>query len=742
MAKKMKRASEHYPNAGTTDPDMAALMQAMSAAAGNRKATAKNGAPAQHTSWWDKKKAAGKAAAKRKAKESGQAAGSFLRAEARSTWHRNKTQAAPWLLAAPYAVAGEAAAQALGQNPTVGGVAVAGVAAAATGVGSAAAWKWKLAGRVPTRFARRVRRGMAVGCAWCCSMPLLAPDVGQPSMWAAGLLGTVALSASWWQHHRPGHPDGPERVENHSLAASRAKHLVAVFNEDCAAQSGPVPGAELSHNRDTDVGSEFRLDLNPRGQVTGDSMQSRTGRVSLMLGVMAGQITFQPDKQHPTVVWMRVTDTAPDATYTGPRILRNGQPCHDRTDIGPDDDVDIVVGPYQDGEAEFTFRVIKGGSVQGGFLLGDKGSGKSALMEALAVGLRWLGIFLIWFDGQGGASSPTLNSTADWPEIDVSDGPDRVFRALKKMLYWRQSELAGEADRDGKYVYDPARPPIIAMVDECHALFNTTNPVTGKTYGVDLGETDRMWRKAGMALIGGSQDCDLKTFGGDGSDVLRTGMLGGNLVVMRYLSKSHTGLLPGNALPPGGVPDGGGFGQAPLGDRPQVIWRGRKVDDAAGWMRSLPPATLDHDTERAAGQAYANRHEQAEVNVQQARQRLADMKAMSAEELHDHLEQQVFGQPGAAGSPARPEPASGPVLRMPGAVDGGAGQQDSRLSERQADMLDLLSAHALSTAQIADHYGVSVQVIRADLTRLGEGRLEKVDRGVYRARRTSPITAE
>lgn len=739
MAKTMRRASNEYANAGQPSDELTQMVELLQQANGGKKPKRTQ---RQQKSWVQKKKEEAAKAAKAKAKAKGNAAWASTRGEVRSSVHRNRAQLAPWLLSAPFYAAGEAALLA-SQQPDATSAAVAGVAAAVTGTGTVIGWRRKLRHRVPERFTRRVQRGLACGCAWAASMPMLAPELGEPTMWAAALSGTVALSARWWQQHRPGYPDGPEQPANDALGVAWAQNLVETFNERCTAKGAPVPDGELRHYDDTSTGSVFRLQLDADAGVLADSLDSRKGKISLLLGIMSGQISFTPDKADPAVVWMRVTSTAPDNVYTGPRILRNGQPCQSRSEIGPNDDVDIVIGPFQDGEGEQTFRVIKGGSVQGGFLLGDKGSGKSMLMEQLAIGLRWLGIFILYFDGQGGSSSPTLKATADWPETDVAEGPDRVFRAIKKMLHMRQGELAGDDEHDGKYVYDPARPPVIVFVDECHVLFNRTNPITGNTYGVDLGEADRMWRKAGMSLIGASQDCDLNTFGGNGSDVLRSGMLGGNLLVMHYMSKAHTGLLPGNAIPPGGVPDDGGYGQAPLGARPQVVWRAQKADNAREWLESLPAATLDRRTERAAGVAYANRHEQARVNADRAKQNLADMDNMADEELEARLNAELFGDSSSKATPSSGDSSAGgststsaTVIRMPGATDtpSDTSHAENTLTERQVDMLDLLASHPLSTQQIADHYGVSVQRIRDDIRRLGEGRLAQVDRGVYRAK--------
>lgn len=738
MAKTMRRASNEYPTAGQPSDELAQIAQLMQQQANGGKKSRKQTPPQQQT-WVQKKKKQAGDAAKAQTKKQASAAGASLRSEARSSWHRNRAQLAPWLVSAPFYAAGETALL-VAQQPDVTTAAAAGVTAAVSGVGAAIGWRRRLRHRVPTRFARRVQRSLVCGCAWTAAMPLLAPEIGEPSLWAAAVSGTVALSARWWQAHRAGHPDGPERSENHALAQALVQDILEKWHERVTVKGGPLPGAELAHTRDLPVGSEFRITLSTESGITQEGITAKKGLLALKLGKMAGQLKLAADGQDPAVVWLRVTDSEPDGQYPGPEILCNGKPITSRDEIGPGDDVDIVVGPYQDGEGEQTFRVISKGSVHGGFVLGVKGSGKSRVLEILAIGLRWLGIEVWWLDGQAGSSSDALNNHADWAITDIQNGPAQLYNAMRRVITVRQAELKGDASLNNEYTYDPARPPIVTIVDECHVLFNSIDPETGKTYGYLLSELDRVWRKLGMGIIAASQDLDMPTFGGPGTEPLRMALYSG-MLVLRFPSQAHTQLMPAevNAKQVAALPEKG-YGIAPFGDRPDMMWRAKNIQDPHGWLTSLPAATLDELAANAAGADYHRRHEQQQEDQQAAQDRLATLRTMSAEDLDRHLAAELNGGT-TAGTDSTSNSTDtgngqGTLLRMPGVVDTTApAQGGDRLTDRQADLLDLLTAHGpLSTQQMAEHFEVSAVIIRQEINKIGETRLTKVDRGVYRAK--------
>src|SRR5699024_8848183 len=114
MAKTIRRASDEYSNAGQPSDELVHIAQLMQQQANGGKKSRKN---PQHKTWLDKKKEEAAKAAKAKAKKQGQAVWASTRSEARSSWHRNRAQLAPWMLSTPFYAAGEAALLA-SQQPT------------------------------------------------------------------------------------------------------------------------------------------------------------------------------------------------------------------------------------------------------------------------------------------------------------------------------------------------------------------------------------------------------------------------------------------------------------------------------------------------------------------------------------------------------------------------------------------------------------------------------------------------
>lgn len=715
--------------------------------AGGQQGTARGSAPQGNRAqqWARQRTEAAKAAARERATRARKAAVASARREARSLYHRNRQVLAPWLLAAPYAGLGELAAFGASQ-PGTAPAAAAGIAAAGAGAWSGLAW-WK---KRPTqaKWHTRLKAGLAAGCAWCTGMPLLAPALGEPTMWAAALTTTAALSAGWWAQHRPGYPTTPPaQPADESLDTTTAAEICQTWADRVAIDSGAVPGSQLRHTRDLTGGTEFEITLSHAKGITQDSLTERRGRIGLALGIMAGQITFEPHGSDPAKVWMRVTRTAPDGKYAGPECLRNGKPMRSPSEIRPGDTVDIVVGPYQDGESCAVFRVLSSGSVEGGFVLGSRGSGKSLLLEQLAIGLRWLGCQVWYYDGQGGASSATLTSHADWALTDPERDAVRLYQALSGLAQARQGELKHDKSLANRYDYDANRPPLVVIVDECHELYSRVNPVTGRTFGADLGDLDRQYRKLGIGTLAASQDLDLNTFGQ--SDVLRAGLYAGTALTLRFMSKSHAALLPGaergGGASPTTLPPGGGYGYTPLGERPTAMWRARKVEDPAGWMDSLPPVELDRVSALGAGHDYLDRHETAYSTS--SPERLERIRAATTPE---ELRAALGGghhQPGPASAAAAGEADGGAqVLRMPLAAGtastddaGGDGDEEEPgedgITGRQRSILWELRQQTRTAASLAEWLGVTDRTVRTDLTALkSAGLIETNGRGNYRAR--------
>jgi hypothetical protein len=547
---------------------------------------------------------------KAKAKASASAAATTARADAASALHRNRKQLTPWLLAAPYAVLGEAGWLLATFNPDATPAGVAMVAAVLAGAVTWLVWRRALAARTPSGYTDRMRAGLALLCSWAAAMPLAGAQAG---MWLALIAGIAWLGLPWWRQHA--HPVPAPRDENTAPAApveqrdstARARRVRAIgqawAQRIATAEGGAIPGSTLTWLESTEVIDRYVIQLDPAGKVTRKDVKNQHHRIGLAVGVVEEKLSFEYTDSPATVVMQHLVGD-PVFAYEGPVILCNGTPVSSRWEITPGADVDIVFGSYLDGKGHVSYRFITKGSVNSAFLLGGMGSGKTRTAEIIAIGLRMLGCYLLWIDGQDGASSPLLNEHANETfEFNMHDRSDdhgvREFTAaIGAISGKRNNDLKTRPELGGAYTYDPHRPPVVGLMDEAHELFQTLHP-SESTYGHKLAAYAVQARKCGMALVALSQDYDQsQTFGGSGR--LREALVtSGNLIAMRQTNKSRVGMLPSTCPPLDTVPDTG-FGYLPLQQRPDALWRTLSLganaqETAQQWMRAYEPGVLEFD---------------------------------------------------------------------------------------------------------------------------------------------------
>ncbi len=561
-------------------------------------------------------------------------------AEADMVVYRNRKQLAPWLVTAPYAVAGETAwllAEYGSGNP----VGIGAVAAAGTAGASILAWRKKLAARVPERFRVKVQAGLGLLSGWTAAMPLVD---NQAAMWLALAAGTGYMGLSWWRQND--HPiplandvaalnvdDNPPESAKSSDSADDAAFARQVLDDWRAfvSEMGTLPGSTLSTPKRIQYGWAFQLTL-VRGSQRLAHVRAAKDAIAEALNVDVADLSIDQDTRPGAGKNMLVlsirTDTISNA-YDGPRIIREGG------------DVFIEVGPHEDGFSSERFHVLSGqltdeeiaaghrprGSMNGGFALGTKGSGKSRLMEEVAVGLRKIGIEIWYLDPQGGKSSPALMAEADWPMAGVhaagraySNVVD-MWKALKALCEVREAE-GGDSEQGFQHTRE--RPAVMAMIDECHGVFGADNPETGNSFGEDFAELDRIMRKNGGGLFGASQAITQDTFGrGNKAAVLRDGMCAVNVFLMAYGGKNLK-LAPGfDDQPCGSLPGGFGLGYNSKGARPQTRFQVNYTDDFQPWLAAYSKSTLDKRVQKRIGGTYLRRFEKHAQN-QEAKQEWLD----------------------------------------------------------------------------------------------------------------------
>lgn len=709
-------------------------------------------------------------------------------AEVKSVAHRNRRQLAPWQLASPYALLGEVMnlIAEYGHGSPIG---MALVCAVVTTLVSFVLWRKKITKRTSARFAPKVQAGMSLACIWTALMPLIHGPA-EWGMWLAWLASTAWLSLSWWREHD--HPiplpadladldvtevadlpdstgDTARTSEPTAAQLAFADQLLADWIEFVVGQ-GTLPGSTLTDPTHIEYGWTFLLHL-VRGKQTINDVRAAKAKIAAALNIEEDTISVDrlpASRDQSTVVLTVVTDPVTN-TYDGPRIVREGENIY------------IEIGPYEDGIGAERFHVLAGqltaaqlaagekprGSMNGGFVLGTKGSGKSRLMEEIADGLRELGIELWYLDPQMGKSSPALMAEADWPLAGMhgtggsfSNVAD-LWKAVKAVNRLRSNE--GAAAGDQGFQHTRKRPSIMVMIDECHGVFQAENPLTGNSFGADFADEDREMRKNGLALFGASQSITQDTFGtGNKAAVLRDGMCAVNVYVMSYGGK-NLGLVPGyDQQPAASLPTNRGYGYSPKGERAHTRWQARYTENFQPWLSANPKATLDERAQKVIGDTYLKRFEKYEADSATAQALLDDIDARDGD-ASDLLDQQVKAskdtKPATGGgavvalmspaqrrmhaagvqapattstAPAPPTAPSGPASTAP---EPAADQDLAALTDTERQVLDIVKDTPHNPTSLGKYLGITSQSAGQHLRNLAaKGWAARMDDGRYTAK--------
>lgn len=689
------------------------------------------------------------------------------RVEAASVWHRNRRQLTPWLLAAPYAAVGEAAWLTAEYGAGASPIGIAAITAASTAGASLLAWRKKIGARTPAKFRAKAQAAMAALCGWSTAMPLI-DGAGQSGMWLAMLAGTSYMGLSWWREHAHPIPLAEDVAAltvttiGGPVTEDSAEPVDTAFGERVVSDwtsfvvgMGTLTGSELTSPRRIEFGWTFLLHL-VRGRQKLADVRVAKENIAAALDLEIGNISFDRDTRvgatQNTVVMTVITDEISNA-YDGPRIICEGG------------DIFIEIGPYEDGFGSARFHVLADqltdaeiadgqrprGSMNGGFALGTKGSGKSRLLEEIAVGLRKLGIEIWYLDPQQGKSSPALMAESDWPLAGVhgtkgafSNVVD-LWRALKAACEVREAEAAGG---EQGFQHTRERPAIMVMIDECHGVFQVDNPETGNSFGQDFAELDRIMRKNGVGLFGASQSITQDTFGrGNSAAVLRDGMCAVNVFLMSYGGKNLR-LAPGyEDQPCGSLPVNQGLGYSPKGERPHTRWQARYTTDFQPWLAKYARATLDQRVQKRIGQTYLRRFEQHAENQAAKHEWLAALDAAEdastlpalGDDTNKGKTPSVEAQDAAAAllSPRqRRLQAAGQEQDTPEQEQGGdsATTAVGELTAAEQRVLDIVADEPQTPTSLSGRLGIASQVAGRHLRNIAaKGRAVRGTNGYYTA---------
>lgn len=461
---------------------------------------------------------------------------------------------------------------------------------------------------------------------WLLAVILIQPATLAAWWWSGlvGLLALLALGSRYWSHHRvprvlaqvddegPGTPPPPPG--EHSMARKWRTRI--------ANRSGPLPGTRLTDLSEEPYGVHGRLHLVP-GKQTINSVRAALGYVATGLGVSEADLLVE--HVEPTEEEPKPDSSILDIKIVTVGLLSKKVPLEPgRLDVTDDGEVHIRLGPYADGDGDARYRLYTADSMWSGFVAGSTGSGKSGLIDNLALA-AWetKNTIVIYLDPKNGGSSPRIYDRAHWAIPNDPGTWDRLLSGLVELVEARGLENSARLKTSG-FTPTAERPGVLVIVDECHAVITSENAYR-------WGRVAREGRAAGVALCLASQIYGLDSFGG--SDAVRANVTAGNTVALR-VSRNQASMIADIELDPSALPKITGVG---------LTAEGRDVAFRAAWAPNDTTANLmDTALEGApteldalaagaldagSGQLYSRRHEIAAQQTEDAEARLSAYEA-------------------------------------------------------------------------------------------------------------------
>ena len=581
----------------------------------------------------------------------------------RSTSFRNRRQLVPHLLAAGvFALNGvlqfavwvgksDAWTSSLAFYATVGGVA--GVGAAIVAV--AAPSRWRIRGVVAVLAA-------AGWLAW-------AAEAGITWVTTAVLMCCYfLLAARWWQHCRHGYPDGPPAATpapvKPEVSGPDRDDIAGLWQAYIGAKNGPLPGSWL-HSRVIDEHREsWTVELVP-GQQSLDKALGCLDRIQTGLRRGQEEIILEAhasrDSAQLTLTVITRSPIQHTVTFDGPQYFWDAE--REEGWIEP--------GWYADGEGRVRVGVYAPNSARHLVIFGGQGSGKTALLNSLALSAKASGHTVVWYlDGQDGTSSPQLLRYADWAPTGDDRG-EQMLAALERVFAIRGKIM--QARRVPGLTPSPELPGLMVVIDECHLIFDPTRADLVRRW-VNLAS---LARKLCVSFVAATQHPELKSFGD--SDKLRSLLQQYTTLVLRTTSGVANNILR-LKVDPSKLPTLPGYGYLVAGDQAKGVrsapFRADFLDDRNGvadaWFEAHPGVALDKPSAKAAGPGY---HDRAAIAAQHHADLENDLAAWLADadldddtiaalvptQRHTH---QAAGGGGGADGPLE----LAPVAAFPGAI--------------------------------------------------------------------------
>lgn len=425
------------------------------------------------------------------------------------------------------------------------------------------------------------------------------------SLNAVAILATLGygLSLHWWRQRRIGAPT------TEPAPATTPQGYAARWWRYLGGRGGEWAGSRLESPEPIKTGVvRYVLRLVP-GKHTYTKVMTNLELIRGVLGLTPEQDVIV--ERHPLLaapnLLVTIVTASPvkaDQTWPGPNAF---DPHTGR----------VALGPFVDGEGIAFWKAYTNNRLFGGYLCGITGTGKSRMIESIALSLaasHTHPTVIMYGDGQGGASSPLLRKYADLAATTYHE----IHAMLAGLL------LVGKLRQDENDVYElegftPTvdRPGIVAIIDECHKpLSKAENPLLAAVTQLAASTITREFGKVGIALILASQQSTLDAFGGAGNlaDALRNNLLAGNGVLMRCKSANAKQVFRVD-VDPTQFPEmpGYAFLVDPEEGARSAPFRGYYVkdDQRTYWPERIAWRPLDDGAANTFGPAYLRRHERA-----------------------------------------------------------------------------------------------------------------------------------
>lgn len=428
--------------------------------------------------------------------------------------------------------------------------------------------------------------------------------------WGATAALTIVgsgLSLLYWREHRI--DDAAPAADEPPVVEADEDLFIARWAANLGGTGRPLAGSRLAEPQVIKAGFRYVLHGVP-GTHTVEGIRGNPAGLVSGLRLLPGQDVIV--ETHPT----RAAPTGLVTIVTRPQVVKP------QLWPGPETSFDatsgsVNLGPFVDGEGAAQFGVYRQDGMFGGYAQGGNGSGKSRLIDSIAMSCAASQSHptVIWYgDGQHGSSSPLLAEHADWPALT----PESVLHMLDAAVNVMSiNAVENRLSRAVGFHPTRERPGLLVIIDECHAIFDPArNPLLAAASQQLALRIAREGRKVGVALLMASQSPTLDAFGGagNGADTLRACLLQGNGVILR--SKTNNAKQVFNVdIDPRRFPKLPGYAYLcdPEEGARSAPFRSFWVTDAMArtWPERITWRSLATRQANAAGPAYAGRHEAA-----------------------------------------------------------------------------------------------------------------------------------